>query len=194
MAAILSRSCQVLPIGAARCPLAVALPRCISSRSVTPCVAPAKIARRPLACRASAEQPNGSTPSRHAVLHDFCMCIPYGALAVVAGVALFFLKFTNIAGTAIVAGATSLAASYLSLQEWKNGGSSTTYTLTSAASAAFVAYTTYTSLPSLVGIPYWLSVLLCGFSVAAAAFCAYNVVAGGNPPPKKGGADKKSKY
>jgi hypothetical protein len=79
-----------------------------------------------------ADKPSGAAPARHAVLHDFCMCIPYGAIALLAGVGLFFLNLTNIAGTALVAGATALAASVLSLQEWKAGGDSKQYTLISS--------------------------------------------------------------
>ncbi|PNH08430.1 hypothetical protein TSOC_005013 [Tetrabaena socialis] len=155
--------------------------------------------RSPLACNASsAAQPSGDAPpssSRHAVLHDFCMVIPFSAVSIGCGIALFFLKLTTVAGAALIAGATALVAAVLSLQEWKAGGDSKTYTLTSAASAAAVAYITYSSLNVLVGGPYWVSLVLCCFSVAAAAFCAYNVLAGGNPPPKpkKDKKEKKSK-
>ncbi|KXZ53836.1 hypothetical protein GPECTOR_6g754 [Gonium pectorale] len=116
------------------------------------------------------------------------MVIPYGAASVAAGIALFFLNLTNLAGTALVAGATALAASVLSLQEWKSGSDTKLYTLTSAACAGFVGYTAATSLSALKGAPYWLAAVLVALSAAAAAFCLYNVAAGGNPPPKKGKA------
>ncbi|GLC40355.1 hypothetical protein PLESTB_001680200 [Pleodorina starrii] len=181
MAVRMSRqSCQLPTSDATRCPLVASLLRPVNKyHAVT------RLGRRSLACRASAPQPGGATPARHAVLHDFCMCIPYGGISIFAGIGLFFLNFTNIAGTALVAGATSLAASVLSLQEWKAGGDSKLYTLTSAASAAAVAYVTATSLDLLKGLPYWLSLVLCVLSAAASAFCVYNVLAGGNPPPSK---------
>ncbi|KAG2433183.1 hypothetical protein HYH02_012725 [Chlamydomonas schloesseri] len=113
------------------------------------------------------------------------MVIPFGGAAVLGAVALFFFNLTNIAGTALVAGATAIAASVLSLQEWKAGGSSTTYTLTSAACAAAVAYVSYCSLDLLKGLPYWVAAVLAVLGAACSVFCAYNVAAGGNPPPKK---------
>ncbi|KAG2492535.1 hypothetical protein HYH03_009200 [Edaphochlamys debaryana] len=113
------------------------------------------------------------------------MCIPFGAASVLGGIAFFFLNLTNIAATAVIAGATSLVASFLSLQEWKQSGDSTVYTLTSAASAAFVTYTAVQALPAIKGaLPYGLAVALASLAAAAAAFCLYNVAAGGNPPPK----------
>lgn len=75
---------------------------------------------------------SGDSHKGHAFLHDFCMSIPYGAIAVFAGVALYVLGLTDLAGVAVVSGGTCAMASVLSLKEWKAGGSSTTYTLTSA--------------------------------------------------------------
>ncbi|KAG2446310.1 hypothetical protein HXX76_000898 [Chlamydomonas incerta] len=118
------------------------------------------------------------------------MVIPFGGAAVLGAVALFFFNLTNIAGTALIAGATAIASSVLSLQEWKAGGSSSTYTLTSAACAAAVAYVTYSSLDLLKGLPYWVAAVLCVLGGACSLFCAYNVVAGGNPPPKKKAGSK----
>lgn len=55
------------------------------------------------------------------------------------------------------------------------------------ASAAAVAYTSVCSLPLLSGVGHAAAVVLCGLSTALSLFCAYNVLAGGNPPPKAGG-------
>lgn len=60
------------------------------------------------------------------------MSIPYGAISIIAGVILCVLGATTLGGTAAIAGATIVAASVLSLKEWKAGQSSTFYTLTSA--------------------------------------------------------------
>ncbi|GLI64312.1 hypothetical protein VaNZ11_007511 [Volvox africanus] len=179
------QSCRLPTSRIERCQLIAALPRPTIPIHATISYAPSAVELRSLTCRASASQPDGAVPARHAVLHDFCMCIPYGAISVLAGIGLFFLNLTNLAGTSLIAGATSLAASVLSLQEWKVGGDSKQYTLISAVSAAAVAYTTCSSLDLLKGLPYWMSLVLCVLSVAASAFCVYNVLAGGNPPPKK---------
>ncbi|GIL83749.1 hypothetical protein Vretimale_10542 [Volvox reticuliferus] len=186
MSALMFRqSCRLPTSRIERCQLIAALTRSNIPIHATPSYKPLLVERWSVTCRASASQPGGAVPARHAVLHDFCMCIPYGAISVLAGIGLFFLNLTNIAGTSVIAGATSLAASVLSLQEWKAGGDSKQYTLISAVSAAAVAYTTCSSLDLLKGLPYWMSLVLCALSVAASAFCVYNVLAGGNPPPKK---------
>ncbi len=59
------------------------------------------------------------------------MCIPYGAISALAGVAFYFMNAANLAAAAFIGGATALAASVFSLQEWKAGGDSKVYTLTS---------------------------------------------------------------
>ncbi|EFJ50651.1 hypothetical protein VOLCADRAFT_120614 [Volvox carteri f. nagariensis] len=184
-ARVFRQSCRLKTSKAGPCPLVVSLARPRDVKIVATSNRSLRLERRSLVCRASAAQPSGTASARHAVLHDFCMCIPYGTISVLAGIGLFFLNLTNIAGTALIAGATSVAASVLSLQEWKAGGDSKQYTLISAVSAAAVAYTTCSSLDLLKGLPYWVSLVLCVLSVAASAFCAYNVLAGGNPPPKK---------
>ena len=66
------------------------------------------------------------------------MSIPYGAIAIVAGLVLFALGHTNIASVATVAGGTVAMASVLSLKEWKAGGSSSTYALTTACESSRV--------------------------------------------------------
>lgn len=60
----------------------------------------------------------------------------------------------------------------------------------SIACAAAVSYVTYSSLDLLKGLPYWVAAVLCVLGGACSLFCAYNVMAGGNPPPKKKAAGK----
>jgi hypothetical protein len=67
----------------------------------------------------------------HAVLHDFCMCIPYGGITAVAGVAMLVLGAQQLGMQLAAAGAAVVAASVLSLRTWKAGGSSTPFTLAS---------------------------------------------------------------
>ena len=68
----------------------------------------------------------------HAFLHDFCMTIPYGAAATAAGGISYVLGAGLIGMTAAAAGVMVCLASYLSLQAWRQGEKSTTYTLISA--------------------------------------------------------------
>ncbi len=69
---------------------------------------------------------------RHAVLHDFCMIIPYSSLIVMAG--LVSIPFGAGWRGAILAstGAVELALSIKSLQEFQAEKKSTPYTVASA--------------------------------------------------------------
>jgi hypothetical protein len=72
----------------------------------------------------------------HAILHDFCMTMPYGAAATVAGAASYLLGGGGLLGmTASAAGAMICMSSFLSLQCWRQGQSSALYTLISAGGA-----------------------------------------------------------
>lgn len=67
----------------------------------------------------------------HAMLHDFCMTIPYGGIALVSGLVAFVFKATTAGMQLSGAGAVISLCSVLSLKTWKTGGSSTPYTLLS---------------------------------------------------------------
>jgi hypothetical protein len=72
---------------------------------------------------------------RHAALHDFCMCIPYGAL-LLAGGAASLLTGGSTAGAALcLFGAVHELLAALSLRAWKRGASSAPYTLLSAGAS-----------------------------------------------------------
>ena len=120
---------------------------------------------------------------RSALLHDFCMCIPYGVIVVVGGL-LAALFGAGSSGLIIAAaGAAELVASGQSLGAWKLGKSSTLYTLLSAVVASWLAWSTYSLAKR--GVVTIVSGLLCGVSVLAATFFTYNILAGGNPPKHK---------
>jgi hypothetical protein len=53
-----------------------------------------------------------------------------------------------------------------------------------AGAAGGAAYVTYTSLALQQGAALWVTGALTALSWAAALFCIYNVLAGGNPPRK----------
>jgi len=84
-------------------------------------------ARCPSTAARAGEQPPAAAPLRAAALHDFCMGLPYGFVALLAGGALAVLLGApgRQAGTALaLGGAAALAASVGSLRLWKSGGDS----------------------------------------------------------------------
>lgn len=60
-----------------------------------------------------------------------------------------------------------------------------TRALACAGSSAAVAYVAYAGLSATAGLAYYLSGGLMVVSLLLSAFCVYNILAGGNPPPKK---------
>lgn len=68
----------------------------------------------------------------HAKLHDFCMTIPYGAIALFSGLVALVFKAPAVGVQLAGAGGVVSICSVLSLKSWKAGGGSTLYTLTSA--------------------------------------------------------------
>lgn len=125
-----------------------------------------------------------NTPkSRHALLHDFCMCIPYGLIVLLGGLLTALLGGGSSGLMVAVAGAAELVASGQSLGAWKTGKSSIPYTLLSAVVASWVAWSTYALVKR--GVATIVSGLLCGLSLLAATFFFYNILAGGNPPKHK---------
>lgn len=76
--------------------------------------------------------PTNGQGFRHAILHDFCMAIPYGAVVLAAGlVSLLFGSGTKGLSFAL-GGASILAAAFFSLLQWRQQRPSTVFTLASA--------------------------------------------------------------
>eukprot|EP00200_Dunaliella_tertiolecta_P002886 CAMPEP_0202349894 /NCGR_PEP_ID=MMETSP1126-20121109/7189_1 /ASSEMBLY_ACC=CAM_ASM_000457 /TAXON_ID=3047 /ORGANISM="Dunaliella tertiolecta, Strain CCMP1320" /LENGTH=230 /DNA_ID=CAMNT_0048941767 /DNA_START=100 /DNA_END=791 /DNA_ORIENTATION=+ len=128
----------------------------------------------------------------HAILHDFCMMIPYGTLAILASLVMFFAAapLRMLALPLAAAGSTALATSVLSLQRWRQGLQSAPLTLATAASSGGIAFygwqQTRTAFALGLGGPVvpWLAAAITVLSCMLALFCVYNVLAGGNPPRK----------
>ena len=125
-------------------------------------------------------------PSRYAFLHDFCMGMPYGLLALLAGVALAALLggLGRSVGLALaLGGMATLAVSAASIRRWKAGGDSrfphTVALLGVAAGEACAALQLTGGGSGLVRAAGWG---LAATSALFAAFCMYNLLAGGNPP------------
>jgi len=122
---------------------------------------------------------NPAATGRHSVLHDFCMCIPYGSIVAAGG--LLSTIWTGLPGLYIAAaGIAEVLLSTKSLKAWKNGQSSSIYTVFQAAIAGAVAWTAWIAFRE--GISKWATGSLLGLSASAALFFIYNVAAGGNPP------------
>lgn len=73
---------------------------------------------------------------RHAVLHDFCMCIPYGALLLVAGLALLATGGSAAGGALCLFGGVHTLLAMASLRAWKRGATSAPFTALSAGALA----------------------------------------------------------
>ena len=126
---------------------------------------------------------NPATAGRHSVLHDFCMGLPF-AVIVAAGGLLSAIFWTGLPGLYIAAaGVAELFLSVKSLKAWKNGQSSSLYTVFEAAIAGAVAWTALNAFRQ--GISKWATGSLLGLSASAALFFVYNVLAGGNPPKEE---------
>lgn len=69
---------------------------------------------------------------RHAVLHDFCMTIPYGTVAGVGGLVSLLFGAEALGWQVAGAGAVVLLSSVLSLNVWRSGGAAQPFTLLSA--------------------------------------------------------------
>jgi hypothetical protein len=123
---------------------------------------------------------DGDDHSRFAILHDFCMCIPYGMIVTFGG--MLALLFGGGLGALAVAGAgvALLIASARSLKCWKDGRSSAPWTLASAGLASWVAWAAWSALKE--GASKFAAGGLLGLSTSAGLFFLYNIAAGGNPP------------
>ena len=73
-----------------------------------------------------------ASEGRHAVLHDFCMTIPYGSIASAGGLVSLLFGAQALGWQVAGAGAAVLLCSVMSLKAWRSGGTHLPYTLLSA--------------------------------------------------------------
>lgn len=77
---------------------------------------------------------------KHAVLHDFCMMIPYGLVVVLAGIALG-IRGPPAAGIMLsFSGLGILMCSKASLSSWKEGSRNTLATSTAAFISTYLTW------------------------------------------------------
>lgn len=62
---------------------------------------------------------DGTPVQRHAFLHDFCMCIPYGGLVTLGGLVMMLFGVGQVAKLIAGAGVSMLVLSTLSLKSWR---------------------------------------------------------------------------
>ena len=125
-----------------------------------------------------------TTTMSHAVLHDFCMNIPYGLSMVALGIIGMMLSGAGKFGLlAVAVGVVEMVLSSVSLKGWKKGKRNAPWTILGALCSSGLAY---------VSIELWrlgayrlLSGSIGVLSVCISLFLVYNVLSGGNPPPSK---------
>jgi hypothetical protein len=121
-------------------------------------------------------------PRRHAILHDFCMNIPYGITLLVMGAIAALVSHMSTFGIITAsAGIIELVASTQSLRCWKSGASHRLWTTVGAICSITVAYLSY-ELWRLHAHRF-VSGSIGLTSVCMSVFLVYNILSGGNPPP-----------
>ncbi|KAA6423143.1 MAG: Transmembrane s isoform 1 [Trebouxia sp. A1-2] len=142
---------------------------------------------RPLKLIAAVQIPANQQGYRHAILHDFCMGIPYGSIVLAAGL-VSLLFGSGQRGIAFAAGGAGiLASAFFSLVQWRAQRPSTMFTLGSAGRlfagiTAGLAWGFWGLVEA--GIAAVPNTVMFALSLAMLTFLIYNVFAGGNPPKK----------
>uniref|UniRef100_A0A0D9WPK9 Uncharacterized protein n=1 Tax=Leersia perrieri TaxID=77586 RepID=A0A0D9WPK9_9ORYZ len=126
-----------------------------------------------------------------AIIHDFCLGIPFGGILFSMGLVGFLFWRSAISLTFGVApGLAILALGVLSLKVWRSGKSSLPFILAQedmkskisaiAGAVAWKHWQAYTTTKKL--LPWCFYTAL---SATMICFYSYVLLAGGNPPPKK---------
>lgn len=131
---------------------------------------------------ATAEVPANQQGIRHAILHDFCMSIPFGSIVLAAGVVSLLFGSGKQGLSFASAGTGILAASFFSLVQWRAQRPSTMFTLLSAGITATLAWGFWGLVEA--GIAPMPNTVMSFLSLAMLTFLIYNIFAGGNPPKK----------
>eukprot|EP00899_Mesostigma_viride_P014107 jgi/Mesvir1/22698/Mv14114-RA.1 len=133
---------------------------------------------------ATTDAKDGTAPKPHAKLHDFCLTFPYGAVMALVGMVALVTKAAcgpAFSASCLVSGLLLLASGGKSLSTWTARNSCTPYTVFGQVVAA--AYTFLVGKLVLKGAPIFPHGVIVFFSLPMALFYAYNMLAGGNPPP-----------
>ena len=75
--------------------------------------------------------PENQQGFRHAILHDFCMGIPYGSIVLAAGLVSLMFGSGRKGIMFALGGAFMLAGAFFSLLQWRQHRPSTVFTLAS---------------------------------------------------------------
>ena len=120
--------------------------------------------------------------ARYAALHDFCMGIPYGAIMSVGGLLAMLVGSAKFGAVVGICGGIEIFLSFLSLKRWKQRKPVVWITLISLCVASVLAYLSFQLYQ--LGAYRLLSGPALLISSAMSLFLVYNILAGGNPPPK----------
>jgi hypothetical protein len=131
---------------------------------------------------AAAPPPEDTTTMSHAILHDFCMNIPYGMSMVFLGIlGMIFMGAGKFGLLAVAVGIVEIILSSVSLKGWKKGKRNAPWSILGALCSSGLAYVSI-ELWKLSAYPL-LSGSVGALSVCISLFLVYNVLSGGNPPP-----------
>lgn len=123
----------------------------------------------------------------HAILHDFCMIIPYGLIMALAGIFALCFKGFSTGATLLGAGVLAELLAVLSLRSWQQHKGSQLFTAATAGITLVLTRSMW-RIPAF-GLAAAGAKLLSVLSGALLLFLVYNIMAGGNPPKKDGSAD-----
>lgn len=93
------------------------------------------VSRRMLILVLALQIPAKQQGHRHAILHDFCMGIPYGSIVLAAGLVSLLFGSGQQGVTFAAGGSGVLACAFFSLVQWRAQRPSTLFTLGSAGEA-----------------------------------------------------------
>ncbi|XP_058740368.1 protein FATTY ACID EXPORT 1, chloroplastic isoform X1 [Vicia villosa] len=119
-----------------------------------------------------------------AIIHDFCLGIPFGGFVLTGGIIGFLFSRSPAAlASGVLVGGALLFLSTLSLKVWRQGKSSLPFILGQAALSGILIWKNFQSYSLAKKIfPTGISAII---SSAMLCFYLYVLVSGGNPPPKK---------
>lgn len=133
---------------------------------------------------ASTSMPSQGVHQGRAILHDFCLVIPYGfALVLLGCIALATPGASKFGWLTGAVGLAQILLSSKSLGTWKVGGNHRVFTGLCLGLAALITYVAVSLYR--MGAYSFVSLSTAALSGAMSLFLIHNLTAGGNKPPSQ---------